>query len=501
VRISPSGYYAARARPPPARAVRDAALEKQILRVCKDSKERYGAWKVWDQLNREGIAAARCTVERLMRDLGLRGVRRGGYQVRTTRPDPSQDRPEDLVNRDFAPDAPDRLWVAGFTFVSTWAGTADTAFVIDAFARLIAGWRTAASHGTDLVRDALVMAVTCRARQGVQVAGLTHHSDAGSEGGFNRSSQHLHVEVGEWGDREDGQLPGRPPVARREDRQRFWVAIARGISSEDAGIEAGVSPAVGTRWFRDSGGIRPVSLAPLSGRYLSLAEREEIAILRVRGCGVREIARRTGRAPSTISRELRRNAATRGGDTNGTGTPLATGANVGIGATVAPGGTATVESVTPAENPGSYEICWDMVNASGAYFSAEGGNEYCAPYTIQQYPPAINEQEPLPGTDVDSQTPELSASAVVPGGYPASPVFSYAFRILNGPNPGTATVVASSGWVADSGNSWAPAAGLTWGTTYYWQVTVSDAVPPPTVTGSGITWTTPISFVVGNATS
>jgi transposase, IS30 family len=107
--------------------------------------------------------------------------------------------------------------------------------------------------------------------------------------------------------------PGRPPVARREDRQRFWVAIARGMASEDAGIEAGVSPAVGTRWFRENGGIRPVSLAPLSGRYLSFAEREEIAILRVRGLGVREIARRTGRSPSTISRELRRNAATRGG--------------------------------------------------------------------------------------------------------------------------------------------------------------------------------------------
>jgi IS30 family transposase len=107
--------------------------------------------------------------------------------------------------------------------------------------------------------------------------------------------------------------PGRPPVARREERQRFWVAIARGMPSEDAGIEAGVSPAVGTRWFRDSGGIRPVSLAPLSGRYLSFEEREEIAILRVRGCGVREIARRVGRSPSTISRELRRNAATRGG--------------------------------------------------------------------------------------------------------------------------------------------------------------------------------------------
>src|SRR5947207_9115011 len=107
--------------------------------------------------------------------------------------------------------------------------------------------------------------------------------------------------------------PGRPPVAGREGLQRFWVAIARGMSSEDAGIEAGVSPVVGTRWFRDSGGIRPVSLAPLSGRYLSLAEREEIAVLRAGGCGVREIARRTARSPSTLSRGLRGNAATRGG--------------------------------------------------------------------------------------------------------------------------------------------------------------------------------------------
>ena len=140
--------------------MREAALEKQILRVWTDSGERYGAWKVWDQLNREGIAVARCTVERLMRTRGLRGVRRGGYKVRTTREDPSQGWLEDLVNRDFAPDAPDRLWVVDFTLVRTWAGTAYTALVIDAFSRLIAGWRTAASHGTDLVLDALVMAVT-----------------------------------------------------------------------------------------------------------------------------------------------------------------------------------------------------------------------------------------------------------------------------------------------------------------------------------------------------
>src|SRR5918911_985397 len=107
--------------------------------------------------------------------------------------------------------------------------------------------------------------------------------------------------------------PGRPPVARREHRQRFWVAIARGLSSENAGVAAGVSPAVGTRWFREGGGMPTLSRAPLSGRYLSFAEREELAILRAQDIGVRETARRLGRSPSTVSRELRRNAATRGG--------------------------------------------------------------------------------------------------------------------------------------------------------------------------------------------
>ena len=107
--------------------------------------------------------------------------------------------------------------------------------------------------------------------------------------------------------------PGRPPVGRREHRQRFWVAIARGSSSEDAGVAAGVSPAVGSRWFREGGGMPTVSRAPLSGRYLSFAEREELAILCAQDVGVRETARQLGRSPSTISRELRRNAATRGG--------------------------------------------------------------------------------------------------------------------------------------------------------------------------------------------
>ncbi|QQR45031.1 IS30 family transposase [Myxococcus xanthus] len=107
--------------------------------------------------------------------------------------------------------------------------------------------------------------------------------------------------------------PGRPPVGRREHRQRFWEAIARGLSSEDAGRGAGVSPVVGCRWFRESGGMPSRSLAPLSGRYLSFAEREEVAILHAQHVGIRAIARRLRRSPSTISRELRRNAATRGG--------------------------------------------------------------------------------------------------------------------------------------------------------------------------------------------
>jgi IS30 family transposase len=105
--------------------------------------------------------------------------------------------------------------------------------------------------------------------------------------------------------------PGRPPIWQRDQLQRFWVEIARGLSSEAAAVTVGVSSPVGSRWFREAGGMRPISLAPLSGRYLSLTEREEIAILKASGAGVREIARHVGRCPSTISRELRRNAATR----------------------------------------------------------------------------------------------------------------------------------------------------------------------------------------------
>jgi hypothetical protein len=108
--------------------------------------------------------------------------------------------------------------------------------------------------------------------------------------------------------------PGRPPGWRREHLQQFWEAIARGLSSDDAAATAGLSSAVGTRWFRESGGMPPHAFAPFSGRYMSFTEREEVAILRAQKLGVRAIARQLGRSPSTISRELRRNAATRSGD-------------------------------------------------------------------------------------------------------------------------------------------------------------------------------------------
>jgi IS30 family transposase len=116
-----------------------------------------------------------------------------------------------------------------------------------------------------------------------------------------------------WAVRPKMHSPGRPPGWQRDQRQRFWAEIAKGVTSEQAALNVGVASAVGTRWFREAGGMRPISLAPLSGRYLSLAEREELAILKAGGAGVREIARQLGRSGSTISRELRRNAATRPG--------------------------------------------------------------------------------------------------------------------------------------------------------------------------------------------
>ena len=179
--IAPSTYYEATSRLPSRRALRDEDLRVEITRVHEANYGVYGPRKVWLALNREGIPVARCTVERLMREMGLAGVRRG-KRVVTTRPDVRAARPVDLVQRRFRPAAPNRLWVADFTYVSTWSGMVYVAFVIDAYARRILGWRAATSMRTALVLDAIEQAIWTRRRQGVtDLTGLTHHHDAGSQ--------------------------------------------------------------------------------------------------------------------------------------------------------------------------------------------------------------------------------------------------------------------------------------------------------------------------------
>jgi putative transposase len=179
--IAPAAYYDAARRAPSARAVRDEQLKALISKVHRDNYGVCGARKVWLQLNREGMPVARCTVERLMRELGLAGARRG-KRVRTTVPGPAAARPADLVRRQFSPAAPDRLRVADFTYVPAWTGMVCVAFVIDAYSRRILGWRAAASMTTALVLDALEQALWTRRRDGAgDLAGLVHHTDAGSQ--------------------------------------------------------------------------------------------------------------------------------------------------------------------------------------------------------------------------------------------------------------------------------------------------------------------------------
>ena len=178
VPIAPSTYYAARDRPPSARATRDAELKVQIVRVHRSNFGVYGVRKVWRQLGREGVAVARCTVARNMRVLGLRGVVRGKVK-RTTITSETGPRPADLLQRDFTAPAPNRRWVADITYVATWTGFVYVAFVSDLFSRRIVGWRASTSLRADLALDALEQALWQRAGQGADVTGLVHHSDRG----------------------------------------------------------------------------------------------------------------------------------------------------------------------------------------------------------------------------------------------------------------------------------------------------------------------------------
>jgi transposase InsO family protein len=209
--IAPSTYFEAKATEAnpdrqSARCKRDGFLKDEIQRVYNDNQQVYGARKVWRQLKREGFKVARCTVERLMQDLGLQGVVRGKPK-RTTISDDQDPKPLDLVNREFRADRPNQLWVSDFTYVSTWAGFVYVAFVIDVFSRMIVGWRASRQMNTDLTLDALEQALWARRVKG----DLIHHSDRGSQYLSIRYTERLadagiEASVGSVGDAYDNAL-------------------------------------------------------------------------------------------------------------------------------------------------------------------------------------------------------------------------------------------------------------------------------------------------------
>jgi len=216
VPIAPSSYYAARARPPSARAVHDERLKGEIARVHRDNYGVYGIRKVHAQLRREDVTGAggrpvaRCTVARLMRELGLRGVTRG-RRPRTTIPAGGPDLRPDLVQREFTADAPDRLWVADITYCRTFAGWVYAAFVTDVFSRRVVGWQLSTSLRTDLALHALEMGLWTRQREGHDTSTLIHHSDRGVQYVAVRYTERLAeagavASVGSRGDSYDNSL-------------------------------------------------------------------------------------------------------------------------------------------------------------------------------------------------------------------------------------------------------------------------------------------------------
>ena len=212
LQVSPSAYrrHAARLRDysrRSVRAIRDEELAVQIHRVWQENYEVYGARKVWRQMHRERQGVARCTVERLMREMGLCGAARG-KTVKTTQADPGNASPRDLVKRQFTAEHPNQLWVADFTFVSTWQGFAYVAFIVDVYSRFIVGWRVSRHMRTEFVLDALEQALHARRPEPHR---LVHHSDRGSQYLSIRYSERLgeagiEPSVGNTGDSYDNAL-------------------------------------------------------------------------------------------------------------------------------------------------------------------------------------------------------------------------------------------------------------------------------------------------------
>jgi putative transposase len=210
-KIAPNTYWVAKKRPPSARAGARRGAQGRDRPGPPENLEVYGADKVWAQLNREGIRVARCTVERLMREMGLSGARRGRAYKVTTRSDERQHRPADLVERNFVAPAPNRLWVADLTYVKTHAGWVYAAFIIDVYSRMVVGWQISNSLRSDLAIDALEMAVWNRTRAGQVLDGLVHHSDRGVQYLSIRYSERLDendivASVGSRGDSYDNAM-------------------------------------------------------------------------------------------------------------------------------------------------------------------------------------------------------------------------------------------------------------------------------------------------------
>jgi putative transposase len=199
--IAPSTFYEAQSRRPSRRRLRDEQITALIEAGRRASRfvAGLGARKMWLRLRSQGHDVARCTVERLMAQAGIRGLTRGQRPPRTTTADPAAARPADLVDRCFDAVRPDQLWVADFTYCPTWSGMVYVAFVFDVFSRRVLGWRAATSMTTALVLDCLEQAIWTRGAEGHRdLAGLIHHTDAGAQGEFNWSSQHLDHGGSRW---------------------------------------------------------------------------------------------------------------------------------------------------------------------------------------------------------------------------------------------------------------------------------------------------------------
>jgi len=280
MQVAPSAYrrHAARRRDPSlrsARARRDELMGEHIERVWQENYQVYGARKVWRQLKREGVVLARCTVERLMRERGLRGATRG-KTIRTTRADSAAPCPLDRVNRQFISQRPDQLWVSDFTYVSTWQGFVFVAFVTDVFARRIVGWRVSRSMHTQFVLDALEQALW--ARKPLREA-LIHHSDRGSQYVSIKYSERLleagiEPSVGSVGDSYDNALAESINALYKAEliyRQGPWKSVEA--------VELATLKWVS--WFNEKRLLEPIGNIPPAeaeaNYYQSLGEQAQAA--------------------------------------------------------------------------------------------------------------------------------------------------------------------------------------------------------------------------------